>query len=226
MAANSVVAFSAHGAGQQSYVDPAWYADLGATHHITNELYKLTTKETYHGNEQVHDANRAGMLIHNIGHASLPTLSSKPLDLKHVLHVPQAHHNLLSMSKLSNDNNVVIELHPHDIFVKDLDTKQPILRGRCRGGLYEIKDPIIKQVLSNVKVSQDMLHSRLGHPTSQVVQHVIHSHDLPSIIESNNHKYVCDACQQGKSHQLPFSLSTRVTKHHLDIIYSDVWGPA
>jgi histone deacetylase 1/2 len=103
MAANAVVAFSAHG-GQQSYVDPAWYADSGATHHITHELDKLTAKEPYNGNEHVHTVNGAGMRIHNIGHAILPTTSSKPLDLKHVLHVPQARHNLLSMSKLSNDN--------------------------------------------------------------------------------------------------------------------------
>jgi histone deacetylase 1/2 len=122
--------------------------------------------------------------------------------------------------------NVFIELHPHDLFVKDLDTKQTILRGRCHGGLYEIKAPVIKQALSSVKVSRDIWHSRLGHPALQVIQHVLHSHDLPSTIESNKNKSICDACQQGKSHQFPFSLSTRVTKHPLEIIYSDVWGPA
>jgi histone deacetylase 1/2 len=229
MAANSVVAFSAHGAPgaqTQTYVDPAWYADSGTTHHITHDLDKLTTKEPYHGTEHVHTANGAGMRIHNIGHAILPTPSSKQLELKKILHVPQAHSNLLSMSKLSKDNNVFIELHPNDLFVKDLDTKEPILRGRCHGGLYEIKAPVIKQALSSVKVSHDMWHSRLGHPASQVVQHVLRSHDLPSTIMSNKHTAVCDACQQGKSHQLPFPLSTRVTKHPLEIIYSDVWGPA
>jgi histone deacetylase 1/2 len=107
MAANSVVAFSAHG-GQQGYVDPAWYADSGATHHVTHELDKLTTKEPYHGTEHVQTANGAGMRIHNIGHAILPTPSSRSLALKHILHVPQARHNLLSMSKLSNDNNAFI----------------------------------------------------------------------------------------------------------------------
>jgi hypothetical protein len=122
MAANSVVAFSAHGGGQQTYVDPAWYGDSEATHHITLEIDKLTTKETYHGNEQVQTTNEVGMHIHNISHVILPTSSSKTLDLKHILHVPQARHNLLSMSELSNDNNVFIELHPHDLFVKDLDT--------------------------------------------------------------------------------------------------------
>jgi histone deacetylase 1/2 len=37
---------------------------------------------------------------------------------------------------------------------------------------------------------------------------------------------VCDACQQGKSHQLPFSASTRVATALLEIIHSDVLGPA
>jgi histone deacetylase 1/2 len=43
---------------------------------------------------------------------------------------------------------------------------------------------------------------------------------------SVNKDVVCDACQQGKSHQLPFSLSTHVTTTPLEIIYLDVWGPA
>jgi hypothetical protein len=111
-------------------------------------------------------------------------------------------------------------------FVKYRDTREPILRGHCRGGLYEIKAPIIKQALNSVKVSRNTWHSRLGHLALQVVQHVLHRHDLPSIGESNKVTSVCDACQQGKSHQLPFSLSTRVTQSPLEIIYSDVWGPA
>jgi histone deacetylase 1/2 len=231
MASSAVVAYSAHvhgghSTGHPSPVDPAWYADSGATHHITHDLEKLTTREPYHGTEHVQTANGVGMRIHNIGHAILPTPSSKQLALNHILHVPQARNNLLSMSKLSRDNNVFIELHPHDLFVKDRATKEPILRGCCRGGLYEIKAPVIKQALSSVKVSHDLWHSHLGHPALQVIHHFLHSHDLPSIIESNKHQSVCDACQQGKSHQLPFSLSTHVTKFPLEIIYSDVWGPA
>jgi histone deacetylase 1/2 len=139
----------------------AWYADSGATHHITHQLDKLTTKEPYHGNEHVQTANRAGVRIHNIGHATLLIPSSKSLDLKHILHVPQDRNNLLSMSKLANDNNVFIELHPHDLFIKDMDTKKPILRGRCRCGLYEIKALVIKQVLRSVKVS----HGRSACPS-------------------------------------------------------------
>jgi histone deacetylase 1/2 len=71
-----------------------------------------------------------------------------------------------------------------------------------------------------------MWHPRLGHPSLQVVQHVLRSHELPSTHKSNKIESICDTCQQGKSHQLPFSFSTRVTKVPLEIIYSDVWGPA
>jgi hypothetical protein len=36
---------------------------------------------------------------------------------------------------------------------------------------------------------------------------------------------VCDACQQGKSHQLPYPKSTSVSISPLDLIFSDVRGP-
>jgi histone deacetylase 1/2 len=45
-------------------------------------------------------------------------------------------------------------------------------------------------------------------------------------VPSNKNTLVCDACQQGKSHQLPFPMSTHVIKTPLELIYSNVWGPA
>jgi hypothetical protein len=83
----------------------------------------------------------------------------------------------------------------------------------------------IKQVFSVNKVSRDQWHSRLGHPATPIVQHILHRHELPSVV-SVNKAAVCDAYQQGKSHQLSFPLSNRVTSSPLEIIYSDVWGPA
>jgi hypothetical protein len=37
---------------------------------------------------------------------------------------------------------------------------------------------------------------------------------------------VCDACQQGKSHQLPSLKSVSVSKVPLELIFLDVWSPA
>jgi hypothetical protein len=37
---------------------------------------------------------------------------------------------------------------------------------------------------------------------------------------------MCDPCQQAKSHQLPYPQSTSVSNHPLELVFSDVWGPA
>jgi hypothetical protein len=71
--------------------DPAWYADSVATDHITGDLNKLTTKENYIGQEQVHVANDTGMMIKHIGHSIVST-PFQPIHLNNVLHVPQATH--------------------------------------------------------------------------------------------------------------------------------------
>jgi len=38
--------------------------------------------------------------------------------------------------------------------------------------------------------------------------------------------FFCDACVTGKAHQFPFSLSTTVYHHPLELIYIDIWGPS
>jgi hypothetical protein len=37
---------------------------------------------------------------------------------------------------------------------------------------------------------------------------------------------MCDACQQGKSQQLPYAMSTRTSKAPLELVIFDVWGYA
>jgi hypothetical protein len=49
-------------------VDTDWYADSGATDHITSELEKMTVRDKYGGQDQVHTASGAGMKISNIGY--------------------------------------------------------------------------------------------------------------------------------------------------------------
>jgi hypothetical protein len=41
-----------------------------------------------------------------------------------------------------------------------------------------------------------------------------------------NNKHICDACQKGKSHQLPYPKSSSVSTTPLELVFSDVWGPA
>jgi hypothetical protein len=67
-------------------------------------------------------------------------------------------------------------------------------------------------------------HQRLGHPSSIIVHQVLRDNNI-SFSESNK-ELVCDACQMAKSHQLPYPKSTSVSTSPLELVFSDVWGPA
>jgi histone deacetylase 1/2 len=67
-------------------------------------------------------------------------------------------------------------------------------------------------------------HARLGHPSSSIVQQILSSNKIS--ISSKHNESVCDACQKGKSHQLPYPKSTSVSSAPLELMFSDVWGLA
>jgi hypothetical protein len=92
-------------------VDTNWYMDNGATDHITIELNKLHTRDTYRGRDQVQNAGGKGMDIQHIGHSLLHTPHIS-LHLHNILLVPSASNNLLSTHKIALDNNAFVEFHP------------------------------------------------------------------------------------------------------------------
>ena len=195
-------------------VDTNWYMDTGATNHITGELEKVTMQEKYRGHDQVYTAaNGAGMKISHIGHAYVRT-PTRNLHLKNIMHVPKATKNLISAHRLSHDNHAILETHPHYFFVKDKATKKTILKGRCRGGLYPLSSAPLssgRQAFGATKVSPSRWHSRLGHPSSTIVQHVLRKNKISFSNSELNKESICDACQKGKSHQLPYPNSISVS---------------
>jgi hypothetical protein len=58
----------------------------------------------------------------------------------------------------------------------------------------------------------------------QIIHKLISHLHLLVLDDFNNS--VHNACQQAKSHQLPYSLSNNSVSSPLELIYSDVWGPA
>ena len=206
-----------------------WFMDSGATDHLTGDLDRMTFQERYHGNDHVHVANGAGLHISHIGHSQISGLD-RNLALRDILHVPNISKNLLSVHKFVSDNDVFVEFHPTVFFVKDRATQKILLLGRSKNGLYPIpfhrpsSSSSTRPALSSVKVSSSRWHQRFGHPSSAVARSIIKSNKLASSIESES--LVCDACQRAKSHQLSYSHSTRVSSSPLELVHSDVWGPA
>jgi hypothetical protein len=153
--------------------------------------------------------------------------SSRPLYLNQVIHVPNAHKQLVSIHRFTLDNNTFIELHPTFFLIKDTATKMVLLRGPCKGGLYPIPQHLLlhthKLLLSTVCPLSQRWHDRLGHPSRAITLHVIRNNNLlcSSFVSPES---VCDACLHAKAHQLPYARSTSVSHAPLELVFSDVWG--
>lgn len=116
-------------------VDTNWYVDSSATDHITGELEKLFVRDKYHGGDRVHTASGASMRINHVGHSILHS-PIHDIHLKHILHVPHANKNLLSVNRHVRDNHAFLEFHPNHFSLKDQEMRMTLLEGRSEGGLY------------------------------------------------------------------------------------------
>jgi hypothetical protein len=209
-----------------SGADPAWYMGSGVTDHITGDLDKLTMHDPYVGSDQIHVANDSGMNITRVGNSIIPTIT-RNLVLKNVLHVPSTHRNLISIHLFTLDNDTFIEFHPYFFLIKDKKMRRVLLHGPCKGGLYPLPpstSKFRKLVFSAIKISVARWHSRLGHPSRDIVRHVILKNNLPSSHFESSKDSVCDACVCAKAHQLPYPVSLSHSSAPLELIYSDVWG--
>jgi len=208
--------------------DP-WYADNATNQHITANLEQLSLQQPYLGSKDVAVGNGTGLRIQNTGSMVFHTPQSS-FHLSKVLHCPQAYANLLSINQFCQDNACFFVLNGSHYFVKDNRTGLTLLEGQSEGGLYPIQlksFSVNKQhaltALLGVKTSAAVWHSRLGHASQPVVSQVLQQFSLPvSGVKQLNG--VCEPCQLGKSKQLPFQSSPRVSMCPLDLIHSDVWS--
>lgn len=119
-------------------VDTNWYNDTSATDHIQSDLDCLVVQEQYHGGDSVKVGNGVGLEILHTGHFLINT-AIRPLSLNHVLHVPSIAKDLISVHKLSCDNNMFFEFYPSYYLIKDRATRCLLLEGRCESGFYPLK---------------------------------------------------------------------------------------
>ncbi|KAH9800493.1 retrovirus-related pol polyprotein from transposon RE1 [Citrus sinensis] len=136
---NAQIAPTAPVAGYEVVADPAWYIDSGATNHVTKEAGIFSSYSVYHGFDKLHVGNGMGLHIKHVGCTILNTHAATSIYLNNILHVPAITKNLLSVSKLLADNDVVVEFHKTSCFVKDKNSGIILLKGIARGRLYQVE---------------------------------------------------------------------------------------
>ncbi|XP_010418779.1 PREDICTED: uncharacterized protein LOC104704374 [Camelina sativa] len=165
------------------------YKGRGATHHMTSDLANLSVHEPYIGGEDVIVANGSSLSISHTGSKLLPS-RLRDLRLNKILCVPDIHKNLISVYRLCNANSVSVTFYPAFFHVKDLSTGVLLLQDRTKDELYEW--PISPHQVTTLststssKASLPVWHSRLGHPSSSVLNTMLSTFAI-SVLESAYH---------------------------------------
>ncbi|GKB94368.1 hypothetical protein Tco_0980505, partial [Tanacetum coccineum] len=89
-----------------------WYMDTGATSHMTASPGKLWSYFNLSDSKHIIVGNGHKIPIRGYGHTTLRH-SSRPLFLKNVLHAPTLIKNLVSVCRLSVDDNISLDFDPH-----------------------------------------------------------------------------------------------------------------
>lgn len=212
-------------ASSSSPTDSHWHPDTGATHHLTNDITNLNLRsEDYDGADQIHVGNGAGLQISKIGSSTLST-STTPFILNQVLLVLEIQKNLVSVQEFCKDNNVYFEFH-HDFFVVKDYLGNLLHQGAFKDGLYSFSRSVASlhpHCFSAIRAPYQLWHQRLSHASPSVAHKAVSAFTFPA---ANKRHPVCSDCQHAKSCSLPFSSRLHTSKFPLDLVYSDVWGPA
>lgn len=180
--------------------------------------------------------NGEKMPIKHISKINIHTPKNKKLTLNKVLHVPKINKNLLSVSQLTSSNNVEVIFNSSSCFVKDKAIGKVLLLRKLKDGLYclgssrstPLYHPYCQAFIAS-KHNQTpesrilMWHRRLVYPSSKTLAVILKTCNEPFKFNEN---IFCDACQLGKSHLLPYSLSLSNAKTLFKIVHIDVWGPS
>ncbi|RVX16039.1 Retrovirus-related Pol polyprotein from transposon RE1 [Vitis vinifera] len=203
-------------ASSNNLADDTWYLDSGASHHLTQSVGNLTSSSPYTGTDKV--------------------------TIVMVFHVPFISANLISVAKFCSDNNALIEFRSNSFFVKDVHTKKVLAQGQLENGLYRFpvlnskKVAFVGATNSSTFYSHNssifdnkvkLWHHRLGHASTDIVTQIMQSCNVS--FEKNKNTVcstVCSSCQLVKSHRLPTHLSLSCTSKPLELVHTDLWGPA
>ena len=204
-----------------------WLLDSAASHNITGELSTLSVHSEYDGTDEVILGDGSGLAVSHVGSLNLQS-PHRNFTLHDTLYVLNLHKNLISVHHFTKQNNVFVELHPFHFFVKDATTGVILLKGACNNGIYIFPDSMVTpQNVANVheRTSIDGWHKRLGHPSLKIVHHLVKNFSLP-ISSQKQSSSLCHSCSTNKIHQQSFHGTSLQSNAPLELIYTDVWGPA
>jgi hypothetical protein len=200
-----------------------WVVDSGVMHHTTPSVGNISTPHP------LNSSNPSSIIVGN--GSSLPVTSVGdsvlfgPFYLNNILLAPDMIQSLLSVRRFTTDNWCSMEFDPFGLSVKNLSTRNVIVRLNSTGPLYTLRlprstTPSVGAMAALAAVARTTWHRRLGHPGPDALSSLSRSSFIHCT--SNKHEF-CHACQLGKHTRLPFHSSSHRAEHPFDLIHLDLW---
>ena len=195
-----------------------WIMDTGASHHLTGRFDALSNVRDMppvliimaDGREQV--AFKEGSI----------SLGSH-LVMKSVYYVEELKSDLLSLGQLMDENKCVVQLADQFLVVQDRISRMVIGLGKRVGGTFHFRSTEIAAAVSTKDFkTNELWHSRMGHPSSKVVAALPF---LATVVSSSSLNKPCDICLRAKQTRDSFPLSLNKSSHIFELIHVDLWGP-
>ncbi|CAH9126867.1 unnamed protein product, partial [Cuscuta epithymum] len=197
----------------------AWIIDTSATNHVCGNLTVLRQIKSIEPcsvglpDGQTVMATQEGRVI-----------LSDNFYLNNVLYVPELNCNLISVSQMSDQLDCFVQFTCNLCVIQDRLSRRLIGTGERRNGLYYLREESSAQILA-IRESKNLFvnlwHQRLGHPSSQVVEHLDPVSGVKVIGNSP-----CDVCFKAKQTRDSFPTSSLNKTHDIfELIHCDLWGP-
>jgi hypothetical protein len=179
-----------------------WVADSGATHHTTPPVGNISTPRPLNSSNlsSIIVGNGYSLLVTSVGDSVLPRL----FYLNNILLAPSMVQSFLSVRHFTINNWCSMEFDPFGLSVKDLSTRNVIVRSNSTGPLYTLRLPWSTTPLAGAMAALATTpHAcRSYHVAASSRSSFIHC-------TSNKHEF-CHACPLGKHTRIPFHSSSHI----------------
>ena len=212
-----------------------WIVDSGASNHMTPHKQFFDTYESISGRKVFMGDNG---IVEVLGKGSILVETrvkgrARSIRMHDVLHVPDLHSNLLSVSKLISRG---LKVHFNSLgCVVRASNGEMLAVASLESNLYQLDTKVMHEAeTSSLAHSEanshplELWHKRLGHLNANSVkslQTMVSGMDVQAV-PNDVHSFACEGCVQGKQARRPFPTEggTRATKI-LELVHSDVCGP-
>ncbi|WZZ86518.1 hypothetical protein YC2023_115097 [Brassica napus] len=207
-----------------------WTVDSGCSHHITGDEKLFSSLQRHDGKEAIITADNSIHRVEKEGTVVIKGDDEEPITLKNVYHGPGVKKNLLSVVNAVDSGNYVL-FGPRDVkFLRNIkELKADVVHTGARvKELYVLSasHAYVEKMSTNDNAS--IWHARLGHINMTKLKVMVNKdlvHGLPKLKIQDGGR-ICEGCQYGKSHRLPFDHSTSRCSGPLEKVHSDLIGPA